>query len=62
MQITYPVQVQWNLDETHPIIQTFIALSVQDQTALLNSMMDQFTSSVNERGTWATFTITKEAN
>lgn len=57
MQIIQPMNVVWELDETHLLVRTFLIMNQQDQDTMLNAMMEQFVATVNDGGTWARFSL-----
>lgn len=57
MRIDQTMTVSWELDDTHPIVQTFTAMSEKEQTELLTALVKRVAVAANERGTWARFFI-----
>ena len=57
MQIIQPMNVVWELDDTHVLVRTFLSMTQENQDTMLNAMMEQFVATVNDGGTWARFSL-----
>jgi hypothetical protein len=57
MQIIQPMNVVWELDDTHPLVLAFFSMTQENQDTMLNAMMGQFVATVNDGGTWARFSL-----
>jgi len=57
MQIAYPVQVQWTLNEDHFLVKAWLSMSEEEQQYLLDTLIDEMVQKCNHGGSFAMFTI-----
>ena len=63
MQLTVNVPITYTLDETHPLVRTFLALSDDEQAVVMRKtfiaacQMKNVEGILNENGSWAVVTV-----